>query len=216
MISTRRHGFTLLEVMLVVLLLGVLAAFLWPDFSALSRSEQLRESVSRSRSLIAICRAQAMNESRRYRLTLKPDGTMRLTRQKDPLAEPETYVLVGDGWAQTPWLLEDVWIEAVLPLPEGPTPLLIEDDLIEFADMDIEPEPLEEPFDIDFEPDGTSTSVAWVLRDRRGFGKELTLDGRLGRVSVADIERLAEQDVEKPEVEPDDEAEELEMEKVSP
>lgn len=210
-----KSGFTLMELVIVIMLIGVLAAFLWPDFSVMARGDQLDESVSRTKALVAMCRAQAMNESRRYRITLLTDGRMRLTRQKDALLAPDEYVLVGDGWAQIEWLLEDVWVEAVLPLPEGPPPLLIDDDEIEFVEFDETPEPLEEPFEIDFEPDGTTTSVRWILRGPGGLGRELTLDGRLGRVVVVDAERVEADGLEKPEP-MTDEDDEMEVERISP
>ncbi len=212
----RRSGFTLFELLIVIVLIGVLAAFLWPDFGLLLRSEQLGESVVRTKALVAMCRAQAMNESKRYRITLLPDGRMLLTRQRDPLLAPDEYVLVDDGWARIDWLLDDVWVEAVLPLPDGPPPLLIDDDVIEFAEFEEFPEPLEEPFEIDFEPDGSTTSVRWILRTLDGRGRELTLDGRLGRLAAIDAERIDADGLEKPEpVETDLEAE-LEVERLSP
>ncbi|MCG3126837.1 MAG: hypothetical protein CHACPFDD_01692 [Phycisphaerae bacterium] len=206
-----RRGFTLFEALLVIMLLGVLTVFLWPDFDVMKRGEQLNESITRTRAAIAMCRAQAMNESRRYCITFKPDGSLFLTRQKDPLLAPEEYVLVGDGWAAHPALLDDVWIEAVQALPQGPPPLDAEEDdeLVELLDKIDEPVPLEANFEIFFEPDGTSTSSRWILRETTGHGRKLTLDGRLGRVYVEEVEKLPEEDVRRPT--PDDERPELQL-----
>lgn len=211
---TLAGAFTLIEVLLVIVLIGLLAAFLWPNFEQFAHGEQLDESVSRVKSLIAMCRAQSMNESRRYRITIKPDGTMQLTRQKDPLKAPEEYVRVGDGWAQTPWLLDEVWVESLLALPDGPPPLNVQDDNIEFAQIDVSPEPQDKPFDVDFEIDGSSNSVRWVMRDLRGRGRMLTLDGRVGRVDVVDVDSIDAEQLKKPQ--PEKEAKQLEVETVSP
>jgi type II secretory pathway pseudopilin PulG len=192
-----------MELLIVIVLIGVLAAFLWPDFGILMRSEQLDESVQRSKALIGMCRAQAMNESRRYRVTLLPDGRMLLGRQRDPLLAPEEFVVVAEGWARMEWLLEDVWVAAVLPLPDGPPPLLVEDDKIEFFEVQEFPEPLENPFHVEFEPDGTCTSLRWVLRDTSGHGRELTLDGRLGRVSVIEMPPVSPDELERPARQPE-------------
>lgn len=213
--ASRRRGFTLVEVLLVIVLVGLLASFVWPDFSVLMRGRRLDESVSRLKALVAMCRAQAMNESRRYRLTLLPDGRIELSRQRDPVAAPNEYVRVGDGWAQGPWLMEDVWVEAVQPLPDGPPPLDVQDDEIEFFEAPDRPQALEAPFEIDFEPDGLSSSARWVLRDALGRGRELTLDGRLGRVSAAEVEPLSDGSVERPERR-SFEIDELPVERVSP
>lgn len=215
MVRPRKAGFTLIEVLLVVVLVGLLAAFLWPDFSVLMRGKRLDESVSRIKALVAMCRAQAMNESRRYRISLLPDGRMELSRQRDPVAAPNEYVRVGDGWAQGQWLMDDVWVEAVQPLPDGPPPLNVEDDEIEFFEIPDEPRPLEEPFPIEFEPDGLCGSARWVLRDALGRGRALTLDGRLGRVAVAEVEPLPGESVERPERK-SYEIDELLVERISP
>ncbi|MFQ5804874.1 MAG: prepilin-type N-terminal cleavage/methylation domain-containing protein [Phycisphaerae bacterium] len=208
-----RNAFTLLEVLIVVLLLGLLAALTWPEFGQARRSEELDESARRMKTLVQMCRARAMNESRRYRVTFRLDGTLKVTRQRDPLLAPHEYYKFREPWANLPFLLEHVWIESVLPLPEGPPPLLVEDELTEFEEFEEEPiavTDLERGIELNFEPDGTSSSARWVLRDEEGRAVELTLDGRLGRVQVEPVERLQLDEVERPEASPDDEDEEYE------
>jgi prepilin-type N-terminal cleavage/methylation domain-containing protein len=214
--SALHRAFTLLEVLLVIALLGFLASFLWPVFGDVGSSRQLDESVERMKSLVAMCRAQAMNESRCYRLTFRLDGSIKLTRQLDPFDAPHIYVRVRDDWAATPCLLEQVWVESVLPLAEGPPPLLVEDDYIEFFDEEdlelelIRVDELEEPFELDFLPDGSSASMRWVLRHEQGHGMQVTLDGRLGRMDFEPAERIVEEEVERPPPLPEDELEEEE------
>ena len=212
-----RRAFTLLEVLLVIALLGFLASFLWPVFGDVANSRQLDESVERMKSLVAMCRAQAMNESCCYRLTFRVDGSLKLTRQLDPFDAPHIYVRVRDDWAATPCLLEEVWVEAILPLAEGPPPLLVEDDYIDFFDEEdlelelIRVDELEEPFTLDFLPDGSSASMRWVLRHEQGYGVQVTLDGRLGRMDLEPAERIPEEEVERPPPLPEEELEEEEM-----
>jgi len=202
--TAQRRAFTLLEVLLVISLLGLLASFLWPVFGDVGDNKQLDESAERVKALVAMCRAEAMNESRRYRLTFRIDGSIKLTRQLDPIDAPHIFVRVREDWASTAILLEKVWVESVLPLQDGPPPLLVEDDHIDFYDEDeLELEPLrvdemEEAFLLDFRPDGTSASARWVLRDEYGRGVQMTLDGRVGRLDVAPAERLAAEDVDRP------------------
>ena len=209
----RRNAFTLLELLVVIVLLGVLASFMWPDFETATRGEQLDESAQRLKSLIGMCRAQAMNEARVYRVTFRLDGRVKLTRQLDAILAPQEFYRVREIWASTQILMDDVWVEAVLPLPDGPVPIIIEDELIEFDDMDDEPiavQQLDAEVQIDFHPDGSSDSVKWVLRDVRGRGIEMTLDGRLGRVDLVPVDPLLEDEVERPELLEDDEEEEVE------
>jgi hypothetical protein len=190
-------------VLIVVLLLATLTALAWPGFSQARRSEELGESARRVKTLVQMCRARAMNESRRYRVTIRTDGSLKITRQRDPILAPHEYYRFRDSWANMPFLLEHVWVAAVLPLPEGPPPILVEDELVEFEDFDDE-EPiavaeLEYELELDFEPDGTGSSALWVLRDEDGRGLEMTLDGRLGRIRSEPVERLDPDNVERPE-----------------
>ncbi|MBU0641321.1 MAG: prepilin-type N-terminal cleavage/methylation domain-containing protein [Planctomycetes bacterium] len=211
--ASQRPAFTLLELLLVIVLVGVLAAFAWPNLGTAARAEELEESARRIKALTAMCRAQAMNESRRYRITIRLDGTLKTTRQHDPLTAPHEYIRVRAGWARIKPILDEVWVEAVLPLPEGPPPILLEkdetvvvgDEILEFDDMDLEPlllEDFDEPIEIDFELDGSCSSLRWILRDTFGRGLQMTLDGRLGRTDVAPVESLPRDQVQRPEREP--------------
>jgi prepilin-type N-terminal cleavage/methylation domain-containing protein len=207
-----RDAFTLFEVLLVIALLAMLAAFAWPQFGRARETEELEESARRTRTLIQMCRARAMNESRRYRITFRQDGTLKVRRQRDPLYAPHEFHIFRESWANMPALLERVWIESVLPLPEGPPPIDVEDQLIEFDDYDDEePIPvtdLERDVELNFEPDGTSNSLCWVLRDEDGRGLEMLLDGRLGRVTIEPVDREDADSLDRPRPLEEDETEE--------
>ncbi|MFH1747571.1 MAG: hypothetical protein ABIG44_11060 [Planctomycetota bacterium] len=201
-----RWAVTLLELLLVISLLGLLAVFLWPDFGTATRHELLDESARRMKTLIAMCRAEAMNQSIRYQISFRADGSLKVRRQYDPIEAPHIFVPVRSDWARRAILLEDVWVESVVPLPDGPAPILIEDELIEVEEMEEDPIPIEEfeePVVILFETDGTSDSLRWTLRDANGRGVEMMLDGRLGRVTIDLVVR--EDDAERPpEIEEDE------------
>lgn len=199
---TQLRGLTLMEVVLVIFLLGMMTALVWPDFDVFARQEQLNESVRRMRTMIAMCRAQAMNQARGYRITIRLDGTIRVTKQIAPLDFPELYAKPREDWSETRVLLDGVWVESLMPLPEGPPPMEVDDDLVEFPELEEEPifiEELELPFVIEFRPDGTCTSLRWTLREDTGRGIQLTLDGRVGRVAWEEVERLDPEEVIKPE-----------------
>jgi type II secretory pathway pseudopilin PulG len=196
------RAFTLFELLLVVALLVILAGAALLNLGAMQTSRQLNESVDRMKTLVAMCRAQAMNESRRYRVTFAADGTVQVTQQLDPIEAPHEYVAPKHPWALTEAVLDGVWVEGVQPLPSGPAPILVDDEKIEFTELDDEPAPVadfETPATIEFEPDGSANSIIWVLRDRRGRGFKMTLDGRLGRIGVEQVESLPEDQVREPE-----------------
>ncbi len=201
----QRRAFTLLEILLVVALLAAVAVMVWPDFNTAERSERLDESALRMKALLNMCRAEAMLESRTYRVEFRPDGTLYLTRQLDPVYGPHLFVPVSSDWAKQPVLLDGVWVESVLPMTGGSTPIQIEDEQIEYledvtvAELPTPIEDLDEPLRLEFNPDGRSASLRWTLRDTSGRARQLTLDGRLGRVLIEPAERIEPETAKQPE-----------------
>ncbi len=208
----RQAGFTLFEVLLVAALLALLALLVFPDLRGTSRGGQLDESVARFKALIAMTRAEAMNQTRRYCLTFRQDGSIRLSRQRDPLTAPHEFLPVREPWALREVLLPEVWVAALEPLPQGPAPILVQDDQIEFTQIESEPVPvteLEAPHQFFFEPDGTCPSMRWILRDETGRGRLVTLDGRTGRLTAEPVATLSGRETVRPArlAEPDEEEE---------
>ncbi len=214
--AARRCGraFTLLEMLLVIALLSAVVAFAWPSLGGAAQGERLLESGRRVRALVAMCRAEAMNQGVRYRLKIRRDGTLRVQRQAHPVRAPHLYAAPRADWvASHVALFEDVWVESVQLLPEGPPPIRIIDEKLEFPELEFELVPVEEldpPLALDFEPDGTSPSLRCILRDRDGFALLVTIDGRLGRVTVGDWPKISRDELRvpeplDPEEDPDDE-----------
>lgn len=200
-----RYGraFTLIEVLLVIMILSVLFVVLMIEIGPMQRQYDLPQSAKRIKSMIAMCRAEAMANAQRYRLRIHRDGTLDLTRQLDPLLAPHLYAKVKKDWAHTQLLIGDTWVESILPLPDGPPPILVEDNELDIDEFDEEePTPiamLERPFELWFEADGTSNSARWTLREERGRGLRMMLDGRVGRITIEDVPRLEEEEIERPE-----------------
>ncbi|MGE3316494.1 MAG: Tfp pilus assembly protein FimT/FimU [Planctomycetaceae bacterium] len=198
-----RSAFTLIEVLLVIFLLSILFIVLLVEIGPMQRAEDLPESSRRIKAMIAMCRAEAMSNAQRYRLRFFRDGTIDLTHQLDPLIAPHLFSRVKKDWATIPLLIGDTWVESILPLPDGPPPILVEDDELDLEQFD-EDEPvvittLEQPFEMWFEPDGTSTSARWTLREVSGRGLQMMLDGRVGRVTIESTPRIETETIERPE-----------------
>jgi Tfp pilus assembly protein FimT len=197
----RRSAFTFLEILLVIIIVVAITAMAVPSFSDATKGEQLPESAYRVKALIAMCRAEAMNQARRFRITFRADGNVRVYAQEDALLAPQSFLPVEAEWARGPFLLDNTWVEAVQALPSGPAPVLVEDDAIEFTTIEEEPvsvTEVEKPLQIHFEPDGSSGSARWVLRDAAGRGSLMTLDGRLGRVQVEHWPSVDAKSLERP------------------
>ncbi len=185
----------------MIVLLGILAAFSWPVFFGTARGERLPLSASQVKSTIAMIRARSMTDTRTHRLIFRRDGVIRISAQQDPVLAPDRFVPIAADWARGEVLLDGVWVAEVSPLPDGPPPVEIEDDIIPFDDLEPEPTPIDEldpKHIIPFYPDGRSGSARWVLRDEDGHGLRMTLDGRLGRVIIEDAPKLDPAEFERP------------------
>lgn len=208
----RRAAFTMFEILLVIVILALLAMVTIPMFSGSYDAEHLPESSKRIRSLLSMARASAMNDALRYRVLFERDGTLSVSRQKDAITAPHIYVPVAQAWAELEFVLPSAWIDRVRVLPHGPPPLNVDDNLVEFDSDENEPLEIasydEAPF-VDFQPDGSSLSARWVLRDTRGLGYEMTLDGRLGRVAIKEIDAIPKDEATPPKRMTDEERQKL-------
>lgn len=206
-----RMAFTMFEILIVIVIVALLVMVTVPLFSGSYDAEHLPESSKRIRSLISMARASAMNDALRYRVTFESDGTLSVARQRDAIQAPHEYIPVAQAWAAMEFILPSAWIDRVRVLPHGPPPLDVEDELVEFDADDTDPLELasyeESPF-IDFQPDGSSLSARWILRDKRGLGLQMTLDGRLGRVAIQEVDPLPKDEAIPPKRMGDDERQE--------
>lgn len=201
----RHRAFTLLELVLVVGMLALIAAMVIPTFLEEMRGEALVRSAKQFRSLIALTRANAAFDGKRYRIRFPNEdeedlfGTQQqplIEREDDPIDDPEVFSLVEDSWSLGKILLQDIRCAEVRlgrPTIEQLQELRrrgaeeIEEELEEAfgqEDLDSERPPLL------IEPDGTSEWATFVLTDAPSDVEiealedydrvELIVDGPLG------------------------------------
>lgn len=217
----RRPGYTLLEVLLVILLVGVILAFWYPDLNAHWKSKALWESADQLRSLILMAQAQAMQEGVRYRIEFPgtPDPNDEFAdeevetpfetkqpivkRQNEPIKNPEQLDEFHAPWTDRKFLEDGVRCVMVyygyptfeLGHGEAVAGRRINDDYMEFVGLNLQ-------------PDGTSDTVTFVLTDlpldvdlELGHIHQIlnvVVDGRNGHVWVqramadAEVEAFAE------------------------
>ncbi|UCD27984.1 MAG: prepilin-type N-terminal cleavage/methylation domain-containing protein, partial [Planctomycetota bacterium] len=174
-----RQAFTLLEVLLVIVLMGLLAAFIFPDLSMDMKRRALVESADRLRSLIIMAHARAMQDGIKYRIqypgTPDPDdpkaekeinvptNTLQpvVIRQVDPLEDPNWFEEFKAGWKDQKIMQEGTRCVAVLPgrpnfdistQSEIAGPSITRDEKTTFVPLN-------------FNPDGTTDWVTFVLTD---------------------------------------------------
>jgi len=198
-----RRAFTLLELVLTILILGLIVGFMYPDLERLFRSRRLQESAEQMRSLIIMTRSRAMRDGIRYRIqfpgtpdpldknaereidvpfeTLQPE----VFRQDRPLEFPDSFAKVEEEWTQQGFLKDGVRCVATYygtNFDETPgTPIVgpsITEGKWEFVSLT-------------FNPDGTCDHLTFRLTDLPGDVEptridptrviDLIVDGRTGQ-----------------------------------
>lgn len=206
------RGFTLLELLLVVVLVLLLAGAMVFNFSNLDQGTALAEGAARLDSLIRFAQAHAANTGRRVQLAFPLDdtgdvaswvGKVRIEWEPDPLGQPGVFEELLEAKAQAEAVNELVQIQEVnLPgmstnavgadgLPaEPPSPMGLDEAMGDFF------------LPITFNPDGSTDSMEIVLAPRdMQFGQRaqhaiLRLEGITGSVSHEIISEPEEDDFE--------------------
>lgn len=91
--SRRPRGFTLVEVLLALTVLGLIAGAVIMNFSNLLDSQHLEEGASRVESLVRMTKAQAALQGKRMRMLCDvSSGTLALEWEPNPASEPGKFV----------------------------------------------------------------------------------------------------------------------------
>ncbi len=172
-------AFTILELLVVLVVLGLILAFTFPNLDIIQRQRALQESADELRSLVMMTHARAMADGIRYRIEfpgtpdpLDPRADREIDvpwmtlqpivkRQVDPLMNPEAYGDVHEPWTDRAFMREGTRCVAVLPgrpsfeiRQNTPIagPSIAEGDKTVFVPLT-------------FNPDGTCDWVTFVLTD---------------------------------------------------
>jgi len=216
-----RQAFTLIELILVILLMGLLAAFVFPNLGADIKKRSLVESADRLRSLIVMTHARAMQDGVKYRIQFPdtpdpndpkaedsvdvPTETQQpvVLKQVDPIENPFIFGGFRADWIKQQIMQSGSRCVAVLPgrpnfeireQSEIAGPSISEDDKVVFVPLT-------------FNPDGTTDWVTFVLTDlpadtdveERHVGRILNVivDGRTGQAWMQRAMRVSEVELMK-------------------
>lgn len=166
--SERRRGFTLYEVIIVLVVLLVVSGIVVPSFSGLLPSVRVRKAGEEILSTIAKARDDSVLTSRRFRIVFtKEPAAYRLEYEPDPMNEPATFRALAGDWG----------VESALP------------DGVTFASLEgagSDPETSEEV--LEFSPDGTAAAMTIVLAHENGDQVTIEIDPADGRARVVEPE----------------------------
>ena len=159
-VRQRRAGFTLIEVMIVVAIIGLVAAMGLPSIMKALEKEGMRKAVSDLTDVCASARAKAIFANQTMSVVFHP-GEKSFSVEGGGPGKGSTYVSTSK-------------------LPDG----------IDFAMLDINLQDFggSEWARVRFFPNGTSDEMTVVLHDNRDW-KKITLEFSTGLASVSDVDR---------------------------
>ncbi len=120
----RSTGFTLVELLLAVALLGLLMSAIAFNFSTLQRGTRLEEGASQLEALLRYSRAHASATGHRVRITFEEDvgdglyvplGNLNVTWEADPLGQPDTFLPLREAESYLESIHDLISIEEVKP-----------------------------------------------------------------------------------------------------
>ena len=184
----RRAGFTLVEIMVVLVLIGILAAVIIPEMKGTMNDALLRSTSQELVSVfnVAASRAISINQAQHVRLDRKSGKYLIEVRAREK-GGAARFVSVRDVAGSEGTLDSRIAFEILRPgetAPGGPEP--------EPGASPASPVPEPDPAGgegITFYPDGTADPGDVVLRDREGFRLALRINAVTSRVRIIELGR---------------------------
>jgi prepilin-type N-terminal cleavage/methylation domain-containing protein len=161
----RRRGFTLIELILVMIVIFTLAAIVAPRFSDFFPSFQVRKTSERLLGWARKARADAATTGIRHRLVVDPTQKKYwIEYEARPMKEPGIFTLLGGAWG-----------EELLP------------DAVSFESIDstgIDPSNAALRF-VEFRPDGTATEATIVVSNENGDRQSLKIEAETAKIALS-------------------------------
>jgi len=164
----RRGGFTLIELILVMIVLFTVAAVVAPRFSDFFPSYQVRKASEQLLAWARKARADAAVTGVRQRLVIDPTNRKYwIEYEARPMKEPGKFTLLSGAWGEET-LSQSVTFESIEDADTDGTR----------AGMKI----------LEFRPDGTSSEATIVLANDSGDHQTIRIEGATSKVYIKPLE----------------------------
>jgi len=190
-LPAKRLALTLIEVLLVLVVLVITAAFSWPLLTRAFESQRLRSAADLIRSRLTRARIEAIETGRTCRFQYSIDGRSFSIKAENNSEETtsDSELQEALGVVKAERRLSGELPEGITfaPPPDGGTaaPADISDIPGDISSEDVEGASWSPP--IYFHPNGTTSSAVIRLRNAHGRALEVTLRGETGVVTVGDV-----------------------------
>jgi len=175
---TRPAGFTLIEIMVVVGIMGIILTMGIPSIYHLAKKEGMRRAVSDVREVLGNARAQAILKGRQVDVIFHPlDRRFEIgsSSAAAPAASAETGPDTGE--AKPPSVAPGTGVSGTIP----------EDIYLEMLDVNLLEYNQSEWTRVRFFPNGTSDEMTIIFRSDKNDYRKLTLEPTTGLISVGGV-----------------------------
>ena len=180
----RNNAFTLIELVVVLVLIGIMAAVIVPEMRGTFEGEVLRSTSRNLANALGLAYSQSVSLNQRHRLVIDTEKSRyRIERLSRSEEEGSGFVPLQNVSGAEGRLDERIRIEVHEPASNG------EEEGRNNAMMaqpDAEPQPRNS---VTFMPDGRAQAAEIRLRDRTGFGLALRVNPITARVRVVELKR---------------------------
>jgi prepilin-type N-terminal cleavage/methylation domain-containing protein len=180
----KARAFTLLELLLVIVIMCVLSAIVWPNMTGRRASETIKNKANQLAALLMFARSGSMSTGYQYRCVFELKGKKAVIEvESNPLEKPGEFEAVEGSWAKVD-LGESGIACKLVQFNKWDNELKEEEANLLESNTQTQNDDDETLAPILFYPDGTSDSARVLLGDEESNYITLSVNGMTGEVKI--------------------------------